>query len=138
MNGLADRYYAFRLEKLPEIPYFYGVEANRHDGLSDNSPAGISEVERFDDELFGEIGQVEPTILQGKPEWITYQFLNQALTSSRALRVCRNELWGVSQMEGWQILYPQLAELQPVGTPELREQEDRIRAGSDKLAAAAT
>ena len=122
VNDLADRYYAFRLEKLPEIPYFYGVEADRHDGLSDNSPAGIAEVERFDDELLEAISHVDPDILQGEPEWITYQFLNQALTSSRALRVCRNELWAVSQMEGWQILYPQLAEMQPVGTPELREQ----------------
>ena len=32
------------------------------------------------------------------------------------------ELWGVNQMDGWQLNLTQLAQLQPVGTPELRRQ----------------
>jgi len=122
LNALADHYYAVHLDRLPELAYFYGVEIERHDGITDNSPAGIAAIEGFDDEIFAEVTRIDPALLKGMPEWITYGFLHQALTSSRALRVCRSELWAVSQMEGWQLNYPQLAELQPVGTPELRDQ----------------
>jgi len=122
VNELADRYYAYRLQTQPEIAYFYGVELERHDGLSDNSPEALERTRQVEDELWAELQAIDPDALQGSVDWITYGFLRQALRSRRDLRVCHNELWAVNQMDGWQLNYPQLAEFQPVGSAELREQ----------------
>jgi uncharacterized protein (DUF885 family) len=48
--------------------------------------------------------------------------LRERIEASRAARVCRAELWPVNQMSGWQADFATLARVQPVGTPELREQ----------------
>ena len=42
MNDIADRYYAWTLERFPEQAYFAAVELDRHDGLLDNSPAALA------------------------------------------------------------------------------------------------
>jgi uncharacterized protein (DUF885 family) len=71
------------------------------------------------------LAQVEATdheALAGTPAWVTYGILREALEAARDVRVCREELWNVSHMNGWQAWYPILASLQPVGTAELREQ----------------
>jgi uncharacterized protein (DUF885 family) len=120
--ALADRYYAFRLQTRPEIAYFAGVASERHDGLWDNSPAAIAAEQAVEDELLRELASIDDAALAGSADWVTHGFLQHALTSARDLRICRYELWGVSQMDGWQLNYTQLAELQPVGTPELRRQ----------------
>lgn len=120
--ALADRYYAFRLQTRPEIVYFAGIASERHDGLWDNSPAAIAAEQAVEDELLRELASIDGAALAGSADWVTHGFLQQALTSARDLRVCRYELWGVSQMDGWQLNYTQVAELQPVGTPELRRQ----------------
>lgn len=122
INSLADRYYDFRLRTQPEIAYFSGVEIERHDGLYDNSPAALAREQAMEDELLLALEKIDSSSLRGGVDWINYGFLEQALSSARELRVCRNELWGVSQMNGWQLHYTRLAGLQPVGTPELRQQ----------------
>lgn len=122
LQELADRYYAFRLESQPEIAYFSGVALARHDGLTDNSPAGRARIEAAEDAMLTELESIDARALKGTTAWITHGILEQALTSARELRVCRYPLWAVSQMAGWQLDYAQLAELQPVGTPERREQ----------------
>jgi len=119
---LADRYYAFRLRTQPETAYFSGVELERHDGLSDNSPAGLAEIQREEDELWRQLQGIDSSSLQGSVDWITHGILQQSLQSARDLRVCAYPAWAVSQMAGWQLDYAQLAELQPVGSKELREQ----------------
>ena len=63
---------------------------------------------------------IDADALYGKPEWITYGFLREALAASRGLRVCRSELWHVSQMDGWQVFLPELAAALPLDTPERR------------------
>ena len=56
-------------------------------------------------------------------EYVTLGFLREAAQSGAQGRVCRNELWaGVNQMFGWQVSLPRLAQVQPVGTDELRAQ----------------
>ncbi len=122
LKTLADRYYEFRLGTQPEIAYFSGIEIERHDGLYDNRPEALAREQAVEDEILRALEQVDESALRGSVDWITYGFLKQALTSARDLRVCRNELWAVSQMSGWQLNYSQLAELQPVGDAELRQQ----------------
>ena len=122
MNDIADRYYAWTLERFPEQAYFAAVELERHDGLLDNSPAALAAAQAVEDELLAAVEAISADDLVGKPEWVAKALLEQQLRSSVARRVCRQELWNISQMGGWHLGYSQLATLQPVDTPELREQ----------------
>ncbi len=122
VNAVADDYYSFVLSTTPEIAYFSGIELDRHDGLSDNSPEALAASEAAIDELLARLGTVSREDLVGDPAWITHALLMEQLESSVGLRVCRTELWNVNQMGGWQTGYTQVAQLQPVGTAEAREQ----------------
>lgn len=122
VNDLADRYYTFQIENQPEVAYFSGVEIKVHDGLSDNSPEALARAQQFEDELWAELQTVDAASLKGSVDWITYGFLREALLSSHGLRICHNPWWAVSQMNGWQLIYTQLAALQPVNTLQFRQQ----------------
>ena len=122
INDVADRYYEWRLATTPEAAYFAAIELDRHDGIYDNSLAALQEEHAFLDGLLAEIEAVDGESLRGGAEWITYALLERELRSLVGLRVCRNELWGVNQMSGWHLAYPQIASLQPVDTPEYRDQ----------------
>ena len=122
VTTLADRYYAFALEYSPETAYFAGVELPRHDGMSANDPATRQLVEAAEDEMLTTLEGIDASTLTNRTEWITHAYLLQTLRSAVATRVCRNELWDISQMGGWHSGYGQVAGLQPVGTPESREQ----------------
>lgn len=119
---IADRYYAWAIEQRSEFAYFAGIEVDRHDGLYDNSPAALAANRAVEDELLAGLATVDIPSLAGTPEWIAAALLEQELRSSVETRVCRDELWNISQMGGWHLSYNQVAELQPVDTPELREQ----------------
>ena len=122
MNDIADRYYAWTLERFPEQAYFAAVELERHDGMLDNSPEALAAAHAIEDELLAAVEAINADDLVGKPEWIAKALLEQELRSGVARRICREELWNISQMGGWHSGYSQLATLQPVETPELREQ----------------
>jgi uncharacterized protein (DUF885 family) len=122
VNDLADRTYEFVLRATPEIAYFSGVEPPRHDGMEDNSPEGRRAREEEIDALLAELEQIPAADLVGRSEWITHAYLLQDLSSEVALRVCQNKLWNVNQMGGWHTGYARIAELQPVGSEELRQQ----------------
>lgn len=120
---MADRYYAESLQRTPEYAYFFaGVELERQDGMTDNSPAALEAEYAAIDEMLAELRRVDADAIAGTREWITHAYLTHALESSVAERVCRRELWNVSQMGGWHLSYTQVAQLQPVGNDQLREQ----------------
>jgi uncharacterized protein (DUF885 family) len=122
VNTIADQYYASTLKRTPEIAYFSGIDLPRHDGMEDNSPAARQAAEAEVDEMLAALERVDPDALNGKTEWITHAYLLQTLKSSVAQRICRTELWNVNQMGGWHSGFSQIAQLQPVGTDELRQQ----------------
>ena len=122
VNTIADQYYASTLQRTPEIAYFSGIDLPRHDGMEDNSPAARQAAEAEVDEMLATLERVDPDTLNGKTEWITHAYLLQTLKSSVAQRICRTELWNVNQMGGWHSGFSQIAQLQPVGTDELRQQ----------------
>ncbi len=122
VNEVADQYYDFTLRRHPEIAYYSGINLARHDGLTDNSPQARRADEAVIDELLRRIEAVDVDALVGKAEWITAAYLLQALSDSVSQRVCRSDLWDVNQMSGWHLGATQIAELQPVGSPEFREQ----------------
>jgi len=122
VNGVADDYYAHVMSTTPEAAYFSGIELDRHDGLADNSLAAGAAGDAAVDEMLGQLGAVDADDLVGDPTWITYAYLLEELEAQVGLRVCRSELWNVNQMGGWHSGYSQIAQMQPVGTPELRKQ----------------
>ena len=122
VTRIADQYYDSALQTTPEIAYFAGVEIARHDGMEDNSPAARKAVDAKIDEMLSALEAIDAGTLNGRTEWITHAYLLQTLRSDVAQRVCRYDLWNVSQMGGWHSGYAQIAQLQPVGTAESREQ----------------
>lgn len=122
VNALADEFMAKGLERFPEQATYFGLPGMRHDRLTDNTLEAGRRWEAQEDAWYQQVRAINPEPLRGRPEWITYGFLKEQLESSRGTRVCRSELWNVSQMTGWQVSYPFLAQAQPVGTAELRQQ----------------
>jgi len=122
MNDIADRYYAWTLERLPEQAYFAAIDLERHDGLFDNSFEAQSAAQQAEDAFLAELEAIDATQLVGKPEWIANALLVQQVRSDVSRRICKEELWNISQMGGWHSGYSQVAMLQPVDTPEQREQ----------------
>ena len=98
------------------------MSIDRHDRLTDNSPAAQASDEAAVDAMLDKLRTVDAADLVGRPEWITHAYLAQALGDAVAKRVCRSELWNVNQMGGWHLGASQVAQLQPIGTPALREQ----------------
>lgn len=122
IDELADRYYAVTLSKTPEVAYFAGIQLPRHDGMEDNSPTARQALQTQVDEMLNQLESIDVSTLRGRSEWITHAYLLQELRASVAQRICRSDLWNVNQMGGWHAGYSQIAQLQPVGTAELREQ----------------
>jgi uncharacterized protein (DUF885 family) len=122
VTALADELIRVALERAPEIATYIGMPGANHSGLGDNSLAASVEGNRIADDYRARVLAVSGDLLVGRPEGITYGFLEEQVKSDLQSRVCRGELWNVSQMTGWQIGLPQLAAIQPVGTDALREQ----------------
>jgi uncharacterized protein (DUF885 family) len=122
VNKVADDYYAHVMSTTPETAYFAGVDLERHDGLHDNSLAAGATSDAAIDAMLAELRTVDSDALLGDPAWITHAYLLEELEGNVDVRVCRTEVWNVNQMGGWHSGYAQVAQLQPVGTPELREQ----------------
>jgi len=110
------------LAAFPENATVFSIPDARHDRLTDNSPAALRAWHKVEDDLAARLGDIDADSLWGSPEWVTYGFLREALEASRGLRVCRNELWPVNQMTGWQTQIAMLGSGQPVGTLDLRSQ----------------
>ncbi len=122
VDSIADDLYELRLKQNPEFAYFLGLPVERHDALSDNSLETLAVYRQEEDRLLSSIKTIDGAALRGTPQWITWGIVLEDLESSIGLRVCAQELWGVNQMGGWQLGFPQIADLQPVGTDELRAQ----------------
>ncbi len=122
VNKVADGYYAHVMSTTPETAYFSGIELHRHDGLQNNTLAAGAANDAAIDAMLAELRTVDSDALLGDPAWITHAYLMEELEGNVEVRICRTEVWNVNQMGGWHSGYVQIAQLQPVGTPELREQ----------------
>ena len=110
------------MRRNPNRAYLNGLELTRHDGIADNSPEARQVAELEIDAMLNELEAIDASLLSGRTEWITHAYLLQRLRSLVAIRICRTELWNVNQMGGWHSEYGQIAQMQPIGTPELRSQ----------------
>ena len=122
VRELADAYLDGFFEEFPEQVTYYGVPGKKHDRLSDNSLTALKEWHAREDRWLADVRAIDPATIQAGPLKATYAILRETLEGSVATRVCRSELWNVSQMSGWQVGYGYLVTIQPVGSPEAREQ----------------
>ena len=123
VTAVADAYYAAVLNEMPEQAYFAGVALERHDGLSDRSPAWLAGWERREDAWLAALDAIDADALIGKPEWVTHGVLRESLAAWKDGRVCHGEWWmGVNQLGSWDTDLATLAERQPVDSPVLRSQ----------------
>lgn len=121
VTALADRYVAEFRVRFPISYSFAGLPVERHDGVDINAPADFARWREFEKGLARELKSIDPGAFAGTPEWVTWQFLNQTMSQSSATEICHAELWSVSAF-GWQAGLSQLVNIQPVGTPQEREQ----------------
>jgi uncharacterized protein (DUF885 family) len=122
VNALADEALRTALTRAPEIATLIALPGFRHDRFSDNSLAALARYQADDDAFAARVMAIDPEPLIGRPEYVTLGFLRESAQSGRQGRVCRNELWSVNQMFGWHSQLARLAQVQPVGTDDLRAQ----------------
>jgi uncharacterized protein (DUF885 family) len=122
VKQLADAYVAGFLERNPDLHTYFGIPGSRHDRLSDHSLAAQRAWEAKEDGWLNEARALDAGGIRDRSRRATYAILREALEGSIGARVCRSELWNISQMTGWQVSYGYLVTIQPVGTTELREQ----------------
>ncbi len=120
VTGLADEYVRAYVRAFPVSAELAGLTDGPHDRLDANDPAALRAWRAREDGWAAELAGIDGAALWGRPEWVIYGFLREAIEASRGQRVCRLELWPVSQMNGWQTLLPAIAEGQPVGNPDAR------------------
>ena len=83
---LADAYVKAYIERYPENAAFSGMTLPRNDRFFDNSTSAARAWEEREDGWLRELSKINESALVGKPEWVTYGFLREALESSRGLR----------------------------------------------------
>ncbi len=121
VTALADRFVGEYQKNFPISFGFSGLPVKRSDGVDINSPEDVARWHGLMKEMAGELATIEPEAFAAEPEWVTWQFLDQAVRQDAATAACRNELWSVSPL-GVQSALSQVASIQPVGTEEARAQ----------------
>ncbi len=103
------------LEWTPETATYLGLPFPIHHRMTDHSLELVAEQREQTDRWHARLAAVNPSHVADPQRRVLLGILQHQLGSSVATRVCRQELWGVSQLFGWQVRYPQLARIQPVG-----------------------
>jgi uncharacterized protein (DUF885 family) len=134
IEALADKVLAATLDRYPQMATYYSIAGARHDELFDNSLDALAKWQAREDAWLAELNAIEPPTEIGSRDWVTHGILHESLEGSRTTRVCRSELWQASTTTAWHTSLPFLFEIQPVETPELREQAlDRLRRVDDYI-----
>jgi uncharacterized protein (DUF885 family) len=122
VKALADSYLSGFFDRNPDQATYFGVPGRHHDQLPDNSLAAQKAWEAKEDAWLKDARAIDPADIQSAPLKATYAITREALESSVASRVCRSELWNVSQMTGWHISFGYLVTIQPLGTEDARKE----------------
>ena len=116
LTTLADDFVAAVMERYPESATFLGIPEAQHNRVFNNS---LEAKRAWDSRIDGfqkAFRAIDKSALAGRPELLTYGFLEQALASEVERRVCRAELWGIDHLNGWQVSIPTLLTRQPVAS----------------------
>jgi uncharacterized protein (DUF885 family) len=122
VRALADAYLEGYFQRNPDQVTLYGVPGRRHDALPDNSLGALRTWQTKEDGWLAQARQIDPGTIEAPPLRGTYAIVREALEASIAARVCRGELWTVSQfVNGWQVQDGYTVTIQPVGTDDARK-----------------
>ncbi len=109
-------------QRNPDQVTLYGVPGRRHDALPDNSLDALRAWQAKEDAWLAQAKQIDPAAIEAPPLRGTYAIVREALEASIGVRVCRGELWTVSQfVNGWQVQDGYTVTIQPVGTDDARK-----------------
>ena len=122
VTGIADELFAGFVQRFPEAATQFGLAKGPHDRLTDLSPAARQAWQTREDGWLARLEAIDTARVIGTPDAPVYAIMRQTLEANRASRVCRLELWNVSQLFGWQVNLPRLTRLQRLGTPDARAQ----------------
>jgi uncharacterized protein (DUF885 family) len=122
VKSLADAYLAAYFDRYPDQGTYFGVPGRHHDQLPDNSLESLKAWESKEDAWLTDARALDASTIQAAPLRATYAIVREALESSIGSRVCRNELWAVSQMTGWHVGFGYLVTIQPVGSESARKE----------------
>jgi uncharacterized protein (DUF885 family) len=120
VRALADAYLEGWFAHNPDQGTYYGVPGRRHDRLTDNSLEALAAWEQKEDEWLAEGRAIDPGAIESGSLRATYAIVREAVEGAIGARICRFELWPVSQMTGWHVQLGYLVTIQPVGTDEAR------------------
>lgn len=118
---VSDDIAAYVLEVDPTVAYMTGLEAPTHARFKDISAGAIARDQVRVDALLERLDAIDQAKLDAVQS-NQYAVAREMLEAERGLRVCRNELWSVSHMDGWQVRFPVVAEQQPVDSADERTQ----------------
>ena len=122
VRALADAYLDGYFQRNPDQVTLYGVPGRRHDALPDNSLEALRAWQAKEDGWLRRRSRSIPATIEASPLRATYAIVREALEASIGARVCRSELWTVSQfVNGWQVQDGYTVTIQPVGTDEARK-----------------
>ena len=122
IEAIADEYLAATLERYPTMATYYSIPGARHDKLFDNSPEALGAWEAREDAWLAELNAIGEPKDVGSRDWVSYGVLHEKLGSSVATRICHGELWQASTTTAWYTGLPFVFDVQPLDTPDLREQ----------------
>jgi uncharacterized protein (DUF885 family) len=121
VDAAADAYVAAYFDYQPEAALLAGAPYGNQGKVVDNSPAALAAYRAREDSLLAAVRGIDTTGIGDKPQMVTYGILREALESSVALRVCKNELWRVdASPNSWQAEYSEVADQQASGSDSLR------------------
>jgi uncharacterized protein (DUF885 family) len=121
VRALADAYLEGYFRRNPDQVTLYGVPGRRHDALPDNALDALRAWQAKEDAFLAQAKQIDPATVEAPRLRGTYAIVREALEASIGARVCRAELWTVSQfVNGWQVQDGYTVTIQPVGTDEAR------------------
>ena len=97
IDSLAAQYVDIRLRHDPTLAYALGISAPADIHLADRSPAALRRLHDSEDELLADLKMVSRP---GGSQFVAMYFvLREELESRQGLRVCRAELWDLSQTQ---------------------------------------
>jgi uncharacterized protein (DUF885 family) len=121
VTAVANEVMMAMIEDVPEIATFLGLPFPVHHLVMDHSLARQPEREAREDGWRARLVAVDAAAIESPQTRVLLGLLRHQIESGAATRVCRQELWGVSQLFGWQVQYPQLAQIQAVGDAQQRD-----------------
>lgn len=116
IEALADEYVEALLGRYPSMATTYDIAEGHHDRLFDNSLTSLALWHEKQDAWLSQLLALEVPATVGSRDWVTYGFLREELSSSKATRICRKELWETSTTTAWHTEIPFIFDIQPLAT----------------------